>query len=280
MTEPRPLELPPPTGDARLDALARLLAIVDRLRAPDGCPWDQEQTVDSMAPSLIEEAFEAVEAIERGDDEGAVEELGDLLMVIVLIARIAEQGERFDVAAAARAVGEKLIRRHPHVFGDARVGGAGHVVASWERIKQGEREAKRADASVLAGVPLALPALQRSQRVGAKAIAAGFRWSDAGDALAKLEEEVAELRAACAAEPPDRAHVERELGDVLLAAAQLANYLALDPEAAAREALRRFEARFRRMEAALDRPIREHALADLKAAWEEAKRAEARAGPG
>jgi MazG family protein len=268
---PRPLELPPATGDARLDALARVLAIVDRLRDPGGCPWDREQTLGSMAPSLIEEAFEAVEAIERGDAQGTAEELGDLLLVIALIARIAAEERRFDLRAAAEAVGDKLIRRHPHVFGDVRVESAEHALANWERIKQGERREKRADASALAGVPLALPALQRAQRLGAKAISAGFRWSDARGAFRKLEEEVAELRAELERAPPDRSRLESELGDVLLAAAQLGNYLELDPERAAREALRRFEARFRRMEESLGTRLSERSLAELLAAWEAAR---------
>ncbi len=271
---PRPLETPPACGDPRLDALARLVAIVDRLRAPDGCPWDREQTVGSMAPSLVEEAFEALEAIEASDDEAVCEELGDLAMVVVLIARIAQDERRFDLAALARAVGDKLVRRHPHVFGEAQADGAAAVVASWERIKQEERRARRADASALAGVPLALPALQRAARLGAKAVAAGFRWSDARGALAKLEEELAELRAALDAAPRDAARVEAELGDVLVSAAFLGHYLELDPERAARAALRRFEARFRSMEAEAGGALRERSPDELLALWTRAKERE------
>lgn len=270
----RPLDEPRPSGDARLDALARLLAIVDRLRAPDGCPWDREQSVRSMAPSLVEEAFEALEAIEAGSDEGTSEELGDLLMVVTLIARIAQDERRFDLGLAARAVGDKLVRRHPHVFGEAQVSGSGAVVANWERIKQEERRERRADASALAGVPLALPALQRAARLGAKAIAAGFRWSDARGAQAKLDEELGELREALARAPDDperSARVEHELGDVLVAVAFLGHYLELDPERAARAALRRFEARFRHMEAALAGPLAERGQDELLAAWRRAK---------
>jgi MazG family protein len=268
---PRPLALPPTTGDAELDALARLLATVARLRAPDGCPWDREQTVLSMAPSLVEEAFEAVEAIERGDEAATVEELGDLLMVIVLVAHIASQEGRFDLGAAARAVGDKLIRRHPHVFGDVVVDGAAHAILNWEKIKAAERRSMAGDASALAGVPVALPALQRAQRLAAKAIAAGFRWADARGALAKLEEEVRELREALESEPPDAEHVRSELGDVLIAAAFLGTYLDVDAERATRDALRRFEARFRSMEEALGERLREAPLAELLAAWRVAK---------
>ena len=196
---PRPLDEPVRTGDDDLDGLARLLAIVDRLRAPDGCPWDLEQTVESMASSLVEEAFEAVEAIERlaecerGEDSDVVEELGDLLMVICLTGKIASQSGRFDLGTVARAVGDKLVRRHPHVFGDVEVDGSEVAIRNWEKIKQEERRARKADASALAGVPVALPALQRADRLAAKSISAGFRWSDVAGAFAKLREEVQEL---------------------------------------------------------------------------------------
>ncbi len=269
---PRPLELLPSTGDARLDALARLLAIVDRLRAPDGCPWDREQTVASMAPSLVEEAHEALETIDRGQDRATAEELGDLLMVIALIARIASQEERFDLAAIARAVSDKLVRRHPHVFGDVKVESSTHAIANWEKIKAAERASEEQDASALAGVPLALPALQRASRIAAKAISAGFRWSDERGALAKLHEEVEELAQALGRGVEDRRAVEEELGDVLLAAAFLGHYLELDPERAARGALRRFEQRFRRMEASLGERLRSTPLEGLVAAWQQAKR--------
>jgi MazG family protein len=271
---PRPLETPPPTGDARLDALARLLAIVDRLRAPDGCPWDREQTVASMAPSLVEEAFEAVETIDRADDRATAEELGDLLMVIALVARIAGESGRFDLGAVAAAVSDKLVRRHPHVFGTLEVDGAEHVLRNWEAIKQDERRTQAEDASALAGVPAALPALQRADRVGAKAISAGFRWTDASGAFAKLREEVGELEAELARQPRERrdpGRLEAELGDVLLAGAFLGRYLGIDPERAARGAVRRFEQRFRRMERELGARFRQVGLPELERAWERAK---------
>lgn len=268
---PRPLDPPPPTGDARLDALARLLAIVDRLREPDGCPWDREQSVASMGSSLTEEAFEALEAIDRGDDPGTVEELGDLLMVIALVARIASEAERFDIATLAERVSDKLIRRHPHVFGDAQVTGSEAVLQNWERIKQAERAEREEDTSALAGVPVALPALQRADRLASKAISAGFRWSDQQGAFAKLREEVAELEAELTRPEPDRSRVEAELGDVLLAAAFLGRYLKIDPEATTRAAARRFETRFRSMEGELDGELRGHSLDALMAAWGRAK---------
>ncbi|HED64882.1 MAG TPA: nucleoside triphosphate pyrophosphohydrolase [Planctomycetes bacterium] len=267
---PRPLEEPASVGDRRLDGVARLLAVIDRLRAPsDGCPWDLEQTVESLAPGLIEEAFESVEAIEAGKDGAVVEELGDLLMGIGLIARIASEEGRFDLGDIGDAVTEKLVRRHPHVFGETRVSGTGEVLANWEKIKRNEREDAETDASALAGVPKALPALQRADRIGAKAISAGFRWSDARGALAKLEEEVAELEAEM--ERGDRDAIERELGDVLMAGALLGRYLGVDPEGATRAAVRRFEARFRAMEARLDAGFEGLDEAALLQAWEAAK---------
>ena len=277
-TGPRPLEEPRKTGDHRLDALARVLAIVDRLRAPDGCPWDREQTVTSMAPSLVEEAHEAVEAIDLEDDGETAAELGDLFMVIALVAKIAEQeGGRFDLARVANAVADKLIRRHPHVFGEVVVDSAGQALANWEKIKEGERRSEKKDASALAGVPVALPALQRASRVSAKAISAGFKWDDAAGALAKVHEEVRELERAFQEREHAPERVEQELGDVLLATAFLAQYLGLDPEKATREALRRFEARFRNMEARLGDRLRSSTLAEMMAAWEQAKHETARA---
>ena len=273
----RPLDEPVPIGDGDLDGLARLLAIVERLRAPDGCPWDLEQTVESMASSLVEEAFEAVEAIERlaegegGGESDVVEELGDLLMVVCLIGKIASQSGRFDLGTGARAVSDKLVRRHPHVFGDVEVDGSEVAIRNWEKIKQEERRARKTDASALAGVPVALPALQRADRLAAKSISAGFRWSDIAGAFAKLREEVQELDEVLADETPDPGRVESELGDVLLAAAFLGRYLEIDPESAAKRALRRYERRFRSMEEEIRVPLSEHSLDELIAAWKRAK---------
>lgn len=266
----------------RLEAIGRLLAIVDRLRDPGGCPWDREQTLTSMAGFAIEEAHELVEAIERGDDAACAEEAGDLLMVLAMICRIASEAERFDVAVAAEAVSEKLVRRHPHVFGELEVEGSREVLLNWERIKQEERREKRTDSSALAGVPLALPALQRADRCCAKAVSAGFRWKGAAGALAKLEEELDELRAEVAGvdleaskpglEPARRERIEAELGDVLLAGAFLGTYLGIDPERACRAAVRRFEQRFRRMEEQVGTKLSALDLERLVEAWREAKR--------
>jgi MazG family protein len=279
---PRPLEIPAPIGEPRTDALRKLVAIVDRLRAPDGCPWDREQTLASTVPHLIEEVHELAEAVETGDLEHAVEEAGDVLMGLVLLARIAEQDQRFDLASVALGVSEKLVRRHPHVFGDVVAADASEALRNWDAIKRKEREDKQADTSALAGVPVALPALQRAQRLGSKALSAGFRWDDVKGALAKLREEVDELAVEIEAagllterdgKPTDeqRARLEHELGDVLMAGAFLGNYLKLDPERATRAALRRFDSRFRSMEKDLGRPFSACSLDEMMAAWRRAK---------
>lgn len=275
-------EAPGITTDPRALALARLLSIVDRLRAPDGCPWDKKQTLTSMAPHLVEEAHEALEAIETGSDAQIAEEAGDVMMVIALICRIAEEAGRFDMARSAHAISDKLIRRHPHVFGETKVDSADQVVVNWEAIKKSEREEKQEDASALAGVPVSLPALQRAQRICGKAMSAGFRWESVAGAVEKLREEQDELDEVlrdsgldrdekAPATPEQRARVEHELGDVILAAAYLAKYLDLDAEKLTREAIRRFETRFRSMEGALESPMKDHTLAELMMAWETAK---------
>jgi tetrapyrrole methylase family protein / MazG family protein len=273
----------------RTEALEKLLGIIDRLREPDGCPWDREQTVATMAEFVLEEGFELVEAIETGDDSGTMEELGDLLMVLLMICRIADEGGRFDISRAASTVSEKLIRRHPHVFGEAEVKDSREVLANWEAIKKTERVEEQKDASALAGVPLALPALQRADRLCEKAVSAGFRWNNAAGAWAKLEEEVGELRTELehldleSSEPVKlegelRERVEAELGDLLLAGAFLGTYLELDPEKACRAALRRFEKRFRRLEEDLGGNLSDRSLEELIAAWGEAKRHTAHPG--
>ena len=281
---PRPLDEPAPTGEPRIDGLRRLIAIVDRLRDPDGgCPWDLEQTLESIAPHHLEEAHELVEAIEEGDDPHTVEEAGDLVMGVVLLARIAEQAGRWSLADVAQAVSDKLIRRHPHVFGEVAVDSAQAAITNWEQIKQEERRGQETDDSAVAGVPVALPALQRAKRLGDKAIRHGFRWADVAGAFAKVREETDELAAeleradvlgAPEAQLEGDPAVERELGDLLLAGALLGSYLGVDPERATRGAVRRFESRFRAMEASLDGPVKEHTLEQLMAAWERAKQAE------
>jgi ATP diphosphatase len=239
-----------------------------------------------MATFELEEGFELVEAIENDDDAGTVEELGDVLMVLVLIARIATEEGRFDIEGAAQAVTQKLIRRHPHVFGEARAEDSDEALKNWEAIKKEERREREEDASALAGLPLALPALLRAARTSSKARSAGFRWKSPAGALEKLSEELAELHEALEGadlegagpgesriqlDPGTLARASEELGDLLLSAAILGDYLRIDPEAACRGALRRFEARFRHMETSLGGDLHGPSLEELLAAWQEAK---------
>ena len=280
---PRPAE-PAAADDPRVLGLRRLLGIVDRLRAEDGCPWDREQTEESMAPHVVEEAHELAEAIAGGDADEVSTEAGDVLLNVLLVCRIAQESGRFDLAHTADAISEKLIRRHPHVFGDVEVTGSEEVLGNWEAIKKGERSEAGGDTSALAGVPRGMPALLRAMRVSAKAVTAGFRWRDVGGSLAKLVEEVGELqavlpRAALTSvgkpELPegDWQRIDHELGDVLMAGAFLASYLGRDPEAQCRSAVQRFEERFRALEEHFDGDLQRE-LEILEEGWKTVKTAE------
>lgn len=276
--------------DPRVLAFRELLGIVDRLREPDGCPWDRKQTEASMAPHAVEEAHELVEAIESGDAQESAEEAGDLLLSVAMVCRIAQDAGRYDLARAAQLVNEKLIRRHPHVFGSVTVDSSEEVLTNWEDIKKAERQAKQQDDSAMAGVPRALPAMQRARRMSEKAIAAGFKWNTVRGAFDKVTEELQELQevlpqAALDADyKPEisvetRARVEHELGDLLMAAAFFGQYMGVDPEAATRSALRRFESRFRSMESTLEEPMSRASLEVMMSAWRSAKAEEAAAKP-
>lgn len=253
---------------AALARLTELVGIVYRLRDPDGCPWDRSQSVDSMALNLVEEASEAHEAIANGSDAHIAEELGDTLMNILLIARIAEQGGRFDLAQVAAGIAEKLVRRHPHVFGDKHAADAGAALASWNEVKDQEK-ATAAKAlgrtSVLDGVPDALPALAAALRTGEKAAKVGFDWPDSNGALLKLDEELAELRAAAAG--GDKARIEDELGDVLFSAVNVARKQGLDPELALRRTIAKFRRRFAVIERALGDRLGSAPLEELERHW-------------
>ena len=266
-------------------AVDRLVAIMARLRGPDGCPWDREQTLETLRPYVLEETYEVLEAIDDGDSEAHREELGDLLLQIVFQARLAEEEGRFDLGGVADAISEKLLSRHPHVFGpgardaDARPGpeasdirDADAVLRQWAALKRKENEAKGKGKSVLEGVPRALPALARAERLTEKASRVGFDWPDASGARAKVAEEIAELDEAIAS--GNRAHVEDELGDVLFAVANLSRKLGVPPEEALRGTLGRFIARFQYVEGALERQGRAPGtatLAEMDRIWDEAK---------
>lgn len=262
-----------------IPALERLLSIMARLRDPErGCPWDREQNFATIAPYTIEEAYEVADAIARGDMAALKDELGDLLFQVVFYARMAEEAALFDFADVAAAIADKMVRRHPHVFGDAAIASAQAQTAAWEEHKAKERAARAAAAgtadSVLDGVALALPALLRAAKIQSRAARIGFDWAAAPPVIAKLAEEIAELEAELSTEPVDPEKIEDEMGDILFAAANLARKLDIDPEAALRRATDKFERRFRRVEIlAAMRGIGPDLVA-LDAVWEEVKRGE------
>src|ERR671926_275993 len=255
------------------EAIERLLSIMARLRAPDGCPWDREQTLASLRPYLLEETYEVLEAIDDGDPREHCEELGDLLLQIVFQAQLTKEAGQFAFGDVAQAISDKLVSRHPHVFGDAPVKDAEGVLRQWALLKKKEKEAKGKGKSVLEGVPRELPALARAERLTEKASRIGFDFPDAAGAREKGSEELAELDAAIAS--GDRAHVEHELGDVLFAVANLARKLALPPEEALRGAVGRFIERFEHVERGLEAagvPHGSATLSQMDELWEEAKR--------
>jgi MazG family protein len=229
------------------ETFTRLVDIMARLRAPGGCPWDREQTPESLRPYLLEEVYEVLEAIDAGDSAAVRDELGDLLLQIVFQSQLAAEAGRFDVSDVARAIADKLVRRHPHVFGDVAVRDADEVVRNWRRIKAEERRAAGKEDDVFAGVPAALPALVRAQQLGEKAAQVGFDWAAASAVLAKVREEQEELTQAIASR--DTAAIEHELGDLLLALTSLGRHLDVSSEIALRAANDRFVSRVRRAEA-------------------------------
>ena len=233
-----------------------------RLRDPEtGCSWDKEQTFETIAPYTIEEAYEVADAIRRGDLGDLKDELGDLQLQVVYHARIAEELGAFGLEDVIAAISAKMIRRHPHIFGEA------DESPGWEALKAAER-GDRQDSSAVAGVALALPALKRAEKLQKRAARVGFDWPDAAGPLAKIDEELAELKAAATAEERSA-----ELGDLLFSVVNYARHLEIDPEAALREASTRFEARFRKVETLSERPLAELDIDALEALWQEAKRA-------
>ena len=258
------------------DAMARLLDIMARLRDPaGGCPWDLEQTFRTIAPYTVEEAYEVADAIERGDFESLREELGDLLFQVVFYAQMGSEERRFDFADIARDIAEKMIRRHPHVFGGADIKTAAEQTRAWEDHKAAERAVAIREPSALDGVPLALPALTRAEKLQRRAARVGFDWPQAIQVLDKIEEEIAELRAELKGAPGRR--TEDEVGDLLFALVNLARHLGHDPEQALRGTNAKFERRFRRIEAELaeqGRSPQDATLGEMEALWVKAKQAE------
>jgi MazG family protein len=258
----------------------RLIEVMARLRDPEsGCPWDIEQSFETIAPYTIEEAYEVADAIAHGDRRDLREELGDLLLQVVFHARMAEEEGSFDFQAVVDTLVEKLVRRHPHVFGDSDARSEEELHRAWEAEKARERAAKQREArpgSVLDGIALALPALARAEKLQKRAARHGFDWSSIEPVVAKIREELAELEAEIG-DDADPGRVHDELGDLLFASANLARHLKVDPEEALRLTNARFERRFRHIEQALagqGRRLDDCGLEELDALWEAAKAAE------
>lgn len=243
------------------DPFRELVQVMARLRSEGGCPWDLEQTHQSLVKFLQEEAYEAIEAIEALEYPRMCEELGDLLLQIVFQARIAEERGRFTVDDVCRSIADKMIRRHPHVFGDESLPDAGAVSQRWEQIKLQEKGASRQ--SLLDGIPRALPALSAAERVQGRAAEVGFEWPDAASALGKVHEELRELEQATSEERED------ELGDLLFALVSLARQWKLDPEAAVRRTTRKFIRRFQALESRLEGGLRDVEPDELVRTWRE-----------
>jgi ATP diphosphatase len=260
------------------EPMARLLAVMAWLRdRRHGCPWDVEQTFRTIAPYTIEEAYEVADAIDRNDLGALKEELGDLLLQVVYHAQMAHESGAFGFADVATAIADKMVDRHPHVFGDVRVVTAEAQTVSWEARKAAERAAKRADAEpagALDGVARALPALLRAEKIQKRAARVGFDWKQTGPVIDKIEEELGELRAELTAGNVDQGRLTDELGDVLFAVANLARHCKIDPEAALRATNDKFERRFRHIERRLAEAGRKPAdatLEEMEALWQEAK---------
>jgi tetrapyrrole methylase family protein/MazG family protein/ATP diphosphatase len=265
-----------PAPPADLRPIDRLLAIMARLRNPDdGCPWDLEQTFATIAPYTVEEAYEVADAIERGDLGDLKDELGDLLLQVVFHARMAEEAGAFAFDDVARAINDKMIRRHPHVFGDETYASLAHQKQGWEALKSAEREKKGKVGSLLDDVPVGLPGLTRAVKLSKRAASVGFVWPTVGDVVRKLHEEVGEMLAEVEAGDLDK--VRDELGDVLFVVANLARTLDIDPEDAIRGTNAKFVRRFRYVEERLadrGKAPAESDLAEMDALWDEAKAVE------
>lgn len=251
-----------------------LVDIMARLRGPGGCPWDHEQTLESLRGFVLEETYEVLDAIDRGDHAALLGEIGDLLFEGVFLAQIEADERRFTVADSLRAISTKLVRRHPHVFGTKghAIRTPGQVVEQWEQIKAREQKDAGERRSLLKGVPRSMPALLRAHEIGTRVAAVGFDWAKTADVVDKIEEEVAELRVAVSGEGRERA--EEEMGDLLFSIAQLARKLGIEPESALRKANEKFSARFDKVEHGLEdrgRSMHDATLEEMEAEWQRVK---------
>lgn len=259
------------------EEFTRLVELIARLRAPGGCPWDREQTHQSLKPMLLEEAYEVVEAIDEGDDEEFIGELGDLMLQVVFHSQIATEDNRFDVAEVIQRISSKMISRHPHVFGEDTAQTSGEVLRNWEAIKQAELEAKGKktdEGSMLDSVSSKLPAVMEAFQMTTKVSRVDFDWPDVPSVLEKLDEEVDELKEAVASEKPDHREIAGEVGDLLFVAVNVARLLGIDPESALKASNRKFRRRFRYIEDRLREQGRKPSDSDhveMNKYWDEAK---------
>jgi MazG family protein len=259
------------------EKFAELVQLIARLRAPGGCPWDREQTHESLKPMMLEEAYEVVEAIDEGDDEELIGELGDLLLQVVFHSQIADEESRFTVAEVIDRISTKMIRRHPHVFGEDTAQTSDEVLRNWEAIKEAELQEKGKkddDGSMLDSVSTRLPAVMEAFQMTTKVSRVGFDWPDVPSVLEKLDEEVAELKEAVTAEQPNHQEIAGEVGDLLFVAVNVARLLGVDPESALKTSNRKFRRRFRYIEDRLREQGRKPADSDhveMDALWDEAK---------
>lgn len=278
---------PEESGGSAGSRFERLVEVMRTLRSPQGCPWDRAQTIQSLGHFVLEEAYEVVDAIERGDLGALREEIGDHIFEGVFLAQIASESGAFTVADALQTVADKLVRRHPHVFKDdgevhdaaskERAPSADAALQRWNTLKAQERARTGHDHSVLGGVPKSLPALLRAFKLGKRAAEVGFDWERADDVIGKIEEEVGELHQAVARQPADSARVEEEMGDLLFAIANLARKLDIEPEAALRRANDKFAGRFAQLEhrfAARGEELNLATLKEMEAEWQRLKAAE------
>ncbi|MDO4988385.1 MAG: nucleoside triphosphate pyrophosphohydrolase [Synergistes sp.] len=252
----------------------KAVGVMRRLREPGGCPWDREQDYMSLRRYIIEEAYELIQAIEAHDTANMCEECGDLLLQIVFVSRIAEELGEFDICDVLDGFSNKMIRRHPHVFGDTSVKDSDEVLVNWEKIKKEERREKDTDSSFMAGIPRGMPALLRAYRIQERAAKPGFDWEkgDSAPVFAKVEEELREVRDAAASD--DKGAVAEEVGDLIFAAVNLARHLGVDPEIAAHSACEKFSRRFREVEKSVaesGRSWSDFTLGELDEFWNAAK---------
>jgi XTP/dITP diphosphohydrolase len=260
-----------PSHSAALPALEKLIQVVAQLRSPQGgCPWDLAQTPESLIPYIIEEAYEVVDAIKSGDKQAIAEELGDLLLQVVLQSQIASESNQFSLAEVAEGIAEKLIRRHPHVFGDIEVSSVEEVRTNWEQIKAEEKGETGTEVKPLSDklsrYARTLPPLMAGMKISKKAAAVGFEWDNIEGVWEKFEEELGEFRYAIAHE--DKARQQAELGDLLFVVINLARWYDLDPSEGLLETNHRFVQRFSKLEAACDRPLSEYSVEELEAIWQ------------